>query len=118
MCWHTVVASERGVVVGRLTYQEDGDEINCQRMGIGGKAIPSSVDKVRTSHHESFSNILRLSGAVQVPDFPSQSLHKHICSEQMLMSFPLKEDQEHQARFQFKNAAVCCTPSSVSNCCF
>ena len=26
--------------------QEDGDEIDCTRMGIGGKAIPSNMTKV------------------------------------------------------------------------
>ena len=43
-----VVASEKGVVVGRLAYREDGDLIDCQRMGVGGKAIPPNVDKVRS----------------------------------------------------------------------
>ena len=43
---HAVVASEKGVVVGRLTFQEDGDVIDCARMGVGGKAIPPNVDKV------------------------------------------------------------------------
>ena len=41
-----VVASEKGVVVGRLTFREDGDFIDCRRMGVGGKAIPPNVDKV------------------------------------------------------------------------
>ena len=41
-----MVASEKGVVVGRLTFQEDGDTIDCQRMGVGGKAIPPNIDKV------------------------------------------------------------------------
>uniref|UniRef100_A0A7R9VR90 DNA topoisomerase 6 subunit A n=1 Tax=Chlamydomonas euryale TaxID=1486919 RepID=A0A7R9VR90_9CHLO len=41
-----VVASEKGVVVGRLQFEEDGDAIDCCRMGIGGKAIPPNVDKV------------------------------------------------------------------------
>eukprot|EP00242_Pyramimonas_sp_CCMP2087_P018314 CAMPEP_0198200962 /NCGR_PEP_ID=MMETSP1445-20131203/3825_1 /TAXON_ID=36898 /ORGANISM="Pyramimonas sp., Strain CCMP2087" /LENGTH=424 /DNA_ID=CAMNT_0043871135 /DNA_START=204 /DNA_END=1474 /DNA_ORIENTATION=+ len=41
-----VVASEKGVVVGRLQYLEDGDEIDCTKMGIGGKAIPSNMTKV------------------------------------------------------------------------
>ena len=41
-----VVASEKGVVVGKLLYNEDGDEIDCTKMGIGGKAIPSNIDKV------------------------------------------------------------------------
>ncbi|GFH08807.1 DNA topoisomerase 6 subunit A, partial [Haematococcus lacustris] len=40
------VASEKGVVVGRLQYLEDGDLIDCCRMGVGGKAIPPNVDKV------------------------------------------------------------------------
>ena len=41
-----VVASEKGVVVGRLQFAEDGDEIDCSRMGVGGKAIPPNIDKV------------------------------------------------------------------------
>lgn len=41
-----MVASEKGVVVGRLQYREDGDEIDCTKMGIGGKAIPSNMTKV------------------------------------------------------------------------
>ena len=41
-----VVASEKGVVVGRLQFLEDGDPIDCQRMGVGGKAIPPNTDKV------------------------------------------------------------------------
>ena len=41
-----VVASEKGVVVGRLTFSEDGDPIDCARMGVGGKAIPPNVDRV------------------------------------------------------------------------
>ncbi|KAI7843532.1 hypothetical protein COHA_002774 [Chlorella ohadii] len=41
-----VVASEKGVVVGRLTFREDGDQIDCRRMGVGGKAIPPNIDKV------------------------------------------------------------------------
>lgn len=42
-----VVASEKGVVVGRLSFREDGDFIDCRRMGVGGKAIPPNIDKVR-----------------------------------------------------------------------
>jgi DNA topoisomerase VI subunit A len=41
-----VVASEKGVVVGRLQFREDGDLIDCTKMGVGGKAIPPNVDKV------------------------------------------------------------------------
>ena len=47
MSWiSAVVASEKGVVVGRLRFTEDGDPIDCSRMGVGGKAIPPNVDKV------------------------------------------------------------------------
>ncbi len=41
-----MVASEKGVVVGRLTFSEDGDAIDCSKMGVGGKAIPPNIDKV------------------------------------------------------------------------
>lgn len=41
-----VVASEKGVVVGALTFVEDGDFIDCSRMGSGGKAIPPYVERV------------------------------------------------------------------------
>ncbi|KAJ7527329.1 hypothetical protein O6H91_16G048600 [Diphasiastrum complanatum] len=42
-----VVASEKGVVVGRLVFVEDGDRIDCTKMGVGGKAIPPNIDKVK-----------------------------------------------------------------------
>ncbi|KAK8951891.1 DNA topoisomerase 6 subunit A [Platanthera zijinensis] len=41
-----VVASEKGVVVGRLVFYDDGDRIDCTEMGIGGKAIPPNIDRV------------------------------------------------------------------------
>jgi meiotic recombination protein SPO11 len=41
-----VVASDKGVVIGKLTFKEDGDQIDCSKMGVGGKAIPASVDKI------------------------------------------------------------------------
>lgn len=41
-----VVASEKGVVVGRLVFTDDGDRIDCTKMGIGGKAIPPNIDRV------------------------------------------------------------------------
>lgn len=40
------VASEKGVVVGRLQFEEAGDTIDCTKMGVGGKAIPPHIDKV------------------------------------------------------------------------
>ena len=41
-----VVASDKGVVIGKLTFREDGDLIDCSKMGVGGKAIPASADKI------------------------------------------------------------------------
>eukprot|EP00548_Thalassiothrix_antarctica_P013779 CAMPEP_0194166680 /NCGR_PEP_ID=MMETSP0154-20130528/2221_1 /TAXON_ID=1049557 /ORGANISM="Thalassiothrix antarctica, Strain L6-D1" /LENGTH=440 /DNA_ID=CAMNT_0038877415 /DNA_START=71 /DNA_END=1393 /DNA_ORIENTATION=+ len=41
-----VVASDKGLVVGRIQFTEDGDEIDCTRMGVGGKAIPPYIDKI------------------------------------------------------------------------
>eukprot|EP00475_Leptophrys_vorax_P037709 TRINITY_DN6536_c0_g1_i2.p1 TRINITY_DN6536_c0_g1~~TRINITY_DN6536_c0_g1_i2.p1 ORF type:complete len:246 (-),score=60.90 TRINITY_DN6536_c0_g1_i2:66-803(-) len=41
-----VVASEKGIVVGRVNFREDGDLIDCTRMGIGGKAIPPYIDRI------------------------------------------------------------------------
>lgn len=46
-----MVASEKGVVVGRLTFTEDGDAIDCSKMGVGGKAIPPNIDKVHLRAH-------------------------------------------------------------------
>mmetsp|Transcript_17061 Transcript_17061/g.33375 ORF Transcript_17061/g.33375 Transcript_17061/m.33375 type:complete len:449 (-) Transcript_17061:1500-2846(-) len=41
-----VVASEKGVVVGDLRFKEAEDEIDCSRLGIGGKGIPPMIDRV------------------------------------------------------------------------
>ena len=41
-----VVASDKGLVVGRIQYLEDGDPIDCTRMGVGGKAIPPYIDRI------------------------------------------------------------------------
>mmetsp|Transcript_7778 Transcript_7778/g.14665 ORF Transcript_7778/g.14665 Transcript_7778/m.14665 type:complete len:478 (-) Transcript_7778:1830-3263(-) len=41
-----VVASDKGLVVGRVSFVEDGDFIDCTKMGVGGKAIPPYVDKI------------------------------------------------------------------------
>merc|ERR1719162_1318515 len=41
-----VVASDKGLVVGRIQFEENGDPIDCTRMGVGGKAIPPYVDKI------------------------------------------------------------------------
>lgn len=36
----SVVASEKGIVIGEVRFPEAGDLIDCKRMGVGGKAIP------------------------------------------------------------------------------
>jgi len=41
-----VVASDKGLVVGRIQFDEDGDRIDCTRMGVTGKAIPAYIDKI------------------------------------------------------------------------
>ena len=41
-----VVASEKGIVVGRVQFRDDGDLIDCSRMGVGGKAIPPFIDRI------------------------------------------------------------------------
>jgi len=41
-----VVASEKGIVVGRVNFLKDGDFIDCTKMGSGGKAIPPFIDKI------------------------------------------------------------------------
>ena len=47
-----VVASEKGVVVGRVTFRDDGDHIDCTRMGVGGKAIPPYIDRITHLHSD------------------------------------------------------------------
>ncbi|CAL5422488.1 unnamed protein product [Camellia sinensis] len=41
-----VIAAEKGVVVGRLLFSDNGDMIDCTKMGMGGKAIPPNIDRV------------------------------------------------------------------------
>lgn len=69
-----MVASEKGVVVGRLVFQEDGDTIDCQRMGVGGKAIPPNIDKARKRLGESAcENIEGLPTAVIAHPLPGHA---------------------------------------------
>lgn len=41
-----VTASEKGLVVGRLQFNDDDDIIDCTKMGRSGKNIPSYIDRV------------------------------------------------------------------------
>jgi DNA topoisomerase-6 subunit A len=39
-----VFAKKRGTMIGNITITDNGDEIDCRRMGTGGYAIPSIVE--------------------------------------------------------------------------
>ena len=41
-----VVASYKGTVVGKLTYKENGDAMDCSKMGVAGKSIPPHIDGI------------------------------------------------------------------------
>jgi len=41
-----VIASDKGIVVGQISFKDDGDLIDCTKMGVGGKAIPPSIERV------------------------------------------------------------------------
>ena len=41
-----VVASEKGIVVGQVSFYDSGDFIDCTKMGVGGKAIPPYIDRI------------------------------------------------------------------------
>jgi meiotic recombination protein SPO11 len=41
-----VTASEKGLVVGRIQFNDDEDVIDCTKMGRSGKNIPSYMDRV------------------------------------------------------------------------
>ena len=41
-----VTASEKGLVVGRIQFDDDADFIDCTKMGRSGKNIPSYIDRV------------------------------------------------------------------------
>lgn len=83
-----VVASEKGVVVGRLTFREDGDFIDCRRMGVGGKAIPPNIDKACRSVQRRAAEPLHMclpafnhqcGGALHVRLKGTPTTHPHAC---------------------------------------
>ena len=45
-----VIASNKGVVVGRIQFIEAGDPIDCTRMGVGGKAISPNIDQITVTY--------------------------------------------------------------------
>ncbi|KAE8720345.1 DNA topoisomerase 6 subunit A [Hibiscus syriacus] len=53
-----VIAAEKGVVVGRLIFSDNGDMIDCTKMGMGGKAIPPNIDRVGDMQSDAFFILL------------------------------------------------------------
>ena len=47
-------------VIGRVQFRENGDLIDCAKMGVGGKAIPSSADYITdiTGEHRGGTPVL------------------------------------------------------------
>ena len=41
-----VVASAKGQVVGRLSFRDDGDKIDCTKMGVAGTSISPFSSKI------------------------------------------------------------------------
>jgi len=74
-----VVASEKGIVVGRLSYVEDGDTIDCTRMGVGGKAIPPNIDRVRNFRSDALFVLLVEKDAVFMRLAEDRFYNKYPC---------------------------------------
>ena len=100
-----VVASDKGLVVGRIQFEEDGDFIDCTKMGVGGKAIPPYIDKIENIRSDaefillvekeaaymrmavrlfcttwilqSFWNVLYIRSISSVPKFSFHMFHSH-----------------------------------------
>ena len=90
-CLH-VVAADKGLVVGRISFREDGDLIDCTRMGarawrnarlanaraesvctrpgVTGKAIPSHIDKITDIRSDAEFILVRV---VKAPSLPRHS---------------------------------------------
>jgi len=93
-----VVASAKGVVVGRLTFREDGDAIDCSKvrdnrsqcpaadacrclqMGVGGKSIPPNTDKVTELRSDAKFILLVEKDAAYVPPGIACSVFLPCCS--------------------------------------
>ena len=58
-----VVASDKGIVVGRVRFRDDGDLIDCTKMGMGGKAIPPYIDRITGQIWDSHGLLLSSVGA-------------------------------------------------------
>jgi meiotic recombination protein SPO11 len=74
-----VVASEKGLVVGRIQFEEDGDYIDCTRMGVGGKAIPPYIDKIENIRSDADFVLLVEKEAAYMRMAEDRFYHKYPC---------------------------------------
>lgn len=76
-----VVASDKGIVVGRLSFRDDGDLIDCTRMGIGGKAIPPFIDRISDVQSDAEFILLVEKEAAFMRIAEDRFYNKYPCSE-------------------------------------
>jgi len=74
-----VVASDKGLVVGRISFVEDGDFIDCTRMGVGGKAIPPYIDKIEDIKSDAAFVLLVEKEAAYMRMAEDRFYHKYPC---------------------------------------
>lgn len=74
-----VVASDKGLVVGRIQFEEDGDFIDCTKMGVGGKAIPPYIDKIENIASDAEFILLVEKEAAYMRMAEDRFYHKYPC---------------------------------------
>ena len=74
-----VVASDKGLVVGRISFVEDGDFIDCTKMGVGGKAIPPFIDKITDIKSDAAFVLLVEKEAAYMRMAEDRFYHKYPC---------------------------------------
>ena len=74
-----VVASDKGLVVGRIQFEEDGDFIDCTKMGVGGKAIPPYIDKIENIQSDAEFILLVEKEAAYMRMAEDRFYHKYPC---------------------------------------
>eukprot|EP00536_Pseudo-nitzschia_multiseries_P002571 jgi/Psemu1/251788/estExt_Genewise1Plus.C_340128 len=74
-----VVASDKGLVVGRIQFEEDGDFIDCTKMGVGGKAIPPYIDKIENITSDAEFILLVEKEAAYMRMAEDRFYHKYPC---------------------------------------
>ncbi|KAH8096047.1 hypothetical protein JL720_3394 [Aureococcus anophagefferens] len=75
-----VVAADKGLVVGRVQFDEDGDPIDCTRMGVTGKAIPAYIDKISNIRSDADSPCILITGKGQ-PDVATRMFLSRLKAE-------------------------------------